>query len=84
MKYMILFIMHYKLVKKMNMAFVYDTKFIIQVLITTLIVSAVSNILYKLTILRYLIIFIYCCILFYIGYRNKKILLRFASKKKQT
>ena len=79
--YIILFIMHYVLVKKMNMAFVYDIKFIIGGFLVTLIVSTVSNIMYSMNFLRYMIIIVYCIVMIYVVYQNKSLILKFLGKK---
>lgn len=69
--YGVLFVLHYYLVRFMNMAFVYDIKYIIMILISFIVISVIFNFLYSYTILRYMIIFIYTCSILIFIYKNK-------------
>lgn len=57
--YILLFILHYAIVKHMKMAFVYDTKLFIGALLFVLSVSGLMNVLYGITIVRYGLIICY-------------------------
>lgn len=79
--YAILFVLHYYLVKFMDMSFVYDIKYILIVLGIFTSLSIVFNFLYEFTILRYGIIFVYGFFILYFSYKNKKKLLAVFNKK---
>lgn len=70
--YVVLFILHYFIVKHMKMNFVYDIRFILCVLGGVLIFSLIMNFFYSLTIVRYIIVLIYGIIVLMIGYKHKK------------
>ena len=69
--YIILFILHYLLVKKMNMTYVYDTKFILKMLGLILVISGIMNVLYQYNIIRYAVLIVYVVIIVLIGLKNK-------------
>lgn len=79
--YAVLFVLHYYLVKFMDMSFVYDIKYILIVLGIFISFSIVFNFLYEFTILRYGIIFIYGFFILYFSYKNKNKLLTVFNKK---
>lgn len=79
--YMVLFICHYLLVKKMGMGKIYDFKFIIIVLISVCVISGLMNILYSMQVLRYIFILIYGCIGIVIFIKKKDRVLEFLRKK---
>lgn len=70
--YVVLFILHYFIVKRMKMDFVYDIKFIICVLGGILVFSLFMNFFYSLTIARYIIVLIYGIVVLMIGYKHRK------------
>lgn len=70
--YVVLFVLHYFIVKHMKMDFVYDIKFIICVLGGILVSSLFMNFFYGLTIVRYIIVLIYGIIVLMIGYKHRK------------
>lgn len=69
--YIVLFIIHYFIVKKMRMDHVYDIKFILVVLTGIMIFAGVMNILYSYTFIRWGIIVIYAGIMLYLFFRFK-------------
>ena len=69
--YIVLFILHYFIVKRMKMEFVYDIKFILGALALTLIVSGVMNLLYRVTFARYAIVLVYGAVILCFAYRYK-------------
>ena len=79
--YMVLFILHYFMVKRMELSFVFNTKYILGILGVTLIVSVVMNFLYTLTIIRYCIIAIYGLSVLFYAYINRNIILGILSNK---
>lgn len=83
--YMILFVLHYFMVRRMKMDFVYDIKYILLIFALTLGISAIMNFIYKLTILRTVLIAVYavavCFVLYH--YREKLLLLLKRKKKKR-
>lgn len=79
--YIVLFILHYLLVKRLHMEHVYDIKFVMAVLLSTLILSLVANVLYGMTILRYIIICVYGVMLIFVLYRNKEAIFKLVKKK---
>lgn len=80
--YIVLFILHYFLVKRLHMEHIYDIKFVIIVLLSTLVLSAGINVLYSIAVLRYIIVGIYGGILIFVAYRNKEAILKLIRKKK--
>lgn len=85
--YVVLFILHYFLVKRMGMTHVYNTKFMVGILLTVLAISGVMNLLYcdhlMLRIIRYIITLVYGCIVLFYLYKNKNIMLSIFKKKKK-
>ena len=79
--YIVLFILHYFIVRHMQMSFVYDIKYIILVLITVTVISGVMNLLYGSTIIRYAITVIYGSIVLFYMYRYKTEILQLVKKK---
>ena len=69
--FIVLFCLHYYMVKRMKMDHVYDTKFILIVLAAIILISGIMNILYTQTIVRYALTAIYCIILFIGAFRYK-------------
>ena len=81
--YLFLLIFHYITVRMMKMHHVYDTGFIIRVLIGVFIVSASMNALYGVNaIVRYIIVLIYGVVILYFGYRHKQRIAGIFRKKK--
>ena len=78
--YLLLFFIHYFLVKKLNMSFVFDTKFLVAVIGVVLAVSGLTNVLYSFTIIRYIVIVLYAVIVVFVGYKNKDVLLGILKK----
>lgn len=69
--FIVLFLMHYFLVRRMGLSHVYDTKFILLVLVLTLVITTVVIPLYSYHILRYCILLIYVSLLLFYGLKNK-------------
>lgn len=69
--YVVLFFLHYHIVKRMKMEFVYDTKFIVCILGGVLIFSFIMNCFYSLTIVRYMIVLIYGILVLLCAYKNR-------------
>lgn len=85
--YMVLFVLHYFLVKRMGMTHVYNTKFMVGILAGILVISGAMNLLYgdnmAVRIIRYAITFVYGCIVLFVFYKNKNIILSIFKKKKK-
>lgn len=83
--YVILFILHYLIVRNMGMDYVYDIGFIVKVLLGTVLISGVMNYLYGITLLRYGVVLVYGIVILYVGYKHKDMLLGlFWEKKRRT
>lgn len=80
--YMVLFVLHYFLVKKMKMDFVYNIKQITGVLILSCIFALLISLLYHNIFIRYLIILLYVCLLLKEIYKYRKNILGFLKKNK--
>lgn len=80
--YIVLFVLHYCIVKRMKMDFVYDIKFIFVVLVITLAVSGIMNALYSATVIRYVLIVAYCGAVVFFGCRHKEEILEIFGKRK--
>lgn len=74
--YILLFFLHYYLVKKMHMNNIYDTKFISTVLIIALILMLMMNLIYSILFLRFLILSIYFIAIIIFIFKNKKVLIK--------
>lgn len=70
--YIILFIIHVFIVKKMKMDHVYDIKFIIMILAIIMIFAGGMNILYSYTLVRWSVILLYGSIVLYLIFRFKE------------
>ncbi len=83
--YIVLFAAHYYLVRRMDMAFVYDIKFVGGVLGGFLVFSLVTNLLYQIIALRYALVLVYgACILYLlVKYREYIVKIVFSRKKKR-
>lgn len=81
--YIILFGLHYYIVKRMKMDHVYDIRFILAILSLTLVISGLMNILYRFTVVRYVIVLAYGIIVLIIGSKNKDKIMGIFRKKKQ-
>lgn len=80
--FVLLFVFHYYLVKRMGLAFVFDIKFILCILCLTIVISMGMNFLYSLTFVRYAIILIYGAILLIVVYRHKEMVLKLFGKRR--
>ena len=78
--YIILFILHYFIVKRMKMDHVYSIKFILCILGGIMVFAGLMNILYSYTIIRYALVLAYGSVFLYFVYkyrdRIKKVLLK--------
>ncbi len=72
--YIILFILHFFIVKKMRMEHVYDIRFIVGIFCIVMMVSGVMNMLYGMRGWRYIAAGGYCVSVLYLIYRYKGIL----------
>ena len=72
--YIILFILHFFIVKKMGMGHVYDIRFIVGIFCIVMMVSGVMNMLYGMRGWRYIAAGGYCVSVLYLIYRYKGIL----------
>ena len=70
--YVILFILHYLIVKKMKMSFVYDTKYILKILGMVIAIAGIMNGLYQFRYIRYGIVLVYGVCVLIIGLKNKE------------
>ena len=80
--YMILFVLHYNMVRKMGMDHVYDIGYIVKVLFATIVVTLLANVLYRANLIRWIIIVCYAGAIMFVGYKNKDKLLRIVSSRK--
>lgn len=78
--YVILFILHYCIVRRMKMNHIYDTKYILKVLGVVLVVAGIMNSLYQFKYTRYGIGLIYGVILLIIGLKNRERILGILKK----
>lgn len=67
----------------MKMDHVYDIRFILAILSLTLVISGLMNILYRFTVVRYVIVLAYGIIVLIIGSKNKDKIMGIFRKKKQ-
>ena len=78
--YIILFFLHYFIVKRMKMDHVYSIKFILCILGGIMVFAGLMNILYSYTIIRYALVLAYGSVFLYFVYkyrdRIKKVLLK--------
>ena len=81
--YMLLFVLHYFIVRGMGMAHVFDIRFNILILAATIVIAAVMNILYAHTILRWIIIILYGGSVLLACYRFRDSILPLFIKKKR-
>ena len=81
--YIILFICHYFIVKKMDMAHVFDIKFILGIFALTLLISGVMNLVYRTGFVRYGIFAVYAIVVITIGLKFKDRILGIFFKKKK-
>ena len=72
LSFIVLFILHFFLVKRMKMDHVYDTRLIMTVLFITLLLSVVMYFLYRISSIRYVLTVIYGIILIFGTYRYKE------------
>ena len=79
--YMVLFTIHYFIVRKMKMDHVYDIKFILIVLVSVLIFAMLMNILYSYTIIRWVLIAIYAGVVIFFGIKYKQYIIKLFFKK---
>ena len=82
--YMLLFVIHYFMVRRMQMDHVYDIGFNLAILIGVLVIAGVMNLLYPIRIVRYSIVLIYSCITLFFMYKYKDIIVGIFRKKKKT
>ncbi len=80
--YIILFILHYFIVKRMKMDHVYDIKFVLTILGATLIISGSMNLLYRVTLIRYGVLVAYAAAVLYAGHKYKDRILEVLLRKK--
>ncbi len=81
--YMVLFILHFFIVKHMGLTHVYDTKFVLMCLGGFLGLSFVMNFFYQFYLIRYIVAGVYVAALGVFAYRNRKLLLSMLRKKKK-
>lgn len=79
--YILLYIIHFTLVKKLNCTWWYDTNFFIKVLLLSVIAIPIFCVLYKFTLLRYSIIMILFITLMIFIIKNKNILIIILKEK---
>ena len=81
--FIVLFVLHYLMVKRMSMAHVFDIKYNVAVLVGVLIISIAMNFLYAMPMLRYACVLAYGSIFMVVVYKNKNVLLSLLSKRKK-
>lgn len=70
--YVILFILHYIMVRRMKLDFVYDIRYIVAILVMILLISGIMNRLYSADVIRWILIVLYGCGILYLMIRNRK------------
>lgn len=81
--YVLLFIMHFFLVKRLKMTHVYDTRFVLLILMLAFVVSLLVNLLYHLTLIRYLLIALFLAIAVMLFWCYRHIALHFFHKRQK-
>lgn len=81
--YIVLLLLHYLLVKRLHMEFVYDRKFICGILVAFLAVAAAANVLYNFAIIRYVLIVVYGAFILAMFLKNKELVLSIVWKRKK-
>ena len=79
--YFALLVLHYMLVRRMKMAFVFDLKFIIGSLFVIVVLSSLMNLLYGVYLIRYVIALCYMAVVGFILLKNKDQILSMLKKK---
>lgn len=82
--YVLLFFIHFFIVKHMGMTHVYKTKFVMGCLGAFLALSLVINLLYQYYLIRYIIAAVYVAVIGIFGYKNRAVLLAMLRKKKKS
>lgn len=80
--YILLFVLHYILVKRLNMHRIYDTKFVIVVLMASLLISFGMNYLYATYIPRYIIFSLYFATIMVAAYKKRNVIMKFCESMK--
>ena len=80
--FVVLFVLHYFLVKRMNMAYIFDIKYMLIILLFTMTISGIMNLLYAHTLIRYTITFLYGLLCCYVVFVNREKILKLLKKKK--
>lgn len=79
--YIVLFIIHFLMVKKLKCTWWYDTKFFIKILLVSILLMVLCNLLYTFNIVRYiLVLIIFITILIFIV-KNFKLIINSLKKK---
>lgn len=79
--YLILFVLHYFMVKRMKLEFVFDLKYLLTVIGIILVFSDAMNLLYQQNIIRYVLIVVYMAAVAVYLYKKKAVLLSLIRKK---
>lgn len=79
--YIVLFFLHYVIVRRMKMDHVYEIRYILLVLAGVLVVSFAMNFFYRLTLVRYIIVLIYGAAVLLTGYKYRNTILAIFKKK---
>lgn len=69
--YFILFVLHYYMVKRLGMAYVYDTKYNLFIISAFAVFAFMINVLYRFYLLRYVITLAYGLLILCVLYKNK-------------
>ena len=80
--YICLLLMHMYLVKRLNVGDVFDYKFVILIVLIGIVAMVIITDLYSNTVIRFIVIGIYCATLLVILYKHKKIVLEYVKKRK--
>lgn len=78
--YMLLFIFHYLLVRKMGFHIVYNTKFIIGVCAAVSVIAGLSLMSYRFNFIRYVVLSVYIVVMGILCYRKRKEIIGFIKK----
>lgn len=80
--YIVLFILHYCIVRHMKMDHVYDIKFVVGALLLALLAAGISTLLYDMAYIRYAVILVYGAAILYFAFKYKNQLIAMLKNRK--
>lgn len=81
--YMILFVLHYLIVKRMKMTHIYDTKLFVFVLVGVLAITATAYFLYQASAVRFIVLVLYLGAVIYLALKNKQRIMLLIKRKSE-